>query len=80
VLQESKSDGQQLLVCAFQTDAGVQTINVRPTGLAAATTYEVRSVDTGLLGTATGSDLMAYGIDVAQSPNSAAHILLLKAK
>ena len=34
----------------------------------------------GLLGTATGSDLMAYGIDVAQSPNSAAHILLLKAK
>ena len=80
VLQESKSDGQQLLVCAFQTDGGVQTINVRPTGLAAATTYEVRSVDTGLLGTATGSDLMAYGIDVAQSPNSAAHILVLKAK
>ena len=53
---------------------------MRPTGLAAAMTYEVRSVDTGLLGTATGSDLMAYGIDVAQSPNSAAHILLLKAK
>jgi hypothetical protein len=80
VLQESKSDGQQLLVCAFQTDQGVQTINVKPTGLAAATTYEVRSVDTGLLGTATGSELMARGVDLVQSSNSAAHILLLKAK
>jgi alpha-galactosidase len=80
VLQESGADGQQLFVCAFQSDTGVQTINVKPTGLAAARLYEVRSVDTGLLGTASGSDLMANGIDVAQSPNTAAHILLLKVK
>src|SRR6266851_1392240 len=79
VLQEAGSDGQQVLVCAFQT-GGVQKINVKPTGLASETTYEVRSVDTGLLGTATGSDLMARGIDLVQSPNTAAHILFLKAK
>jgi hypothetical protein len=80
VLQESNADGQQSLVCAFQRDDGVRTINVKPIGLAASTTYEGRSVDAGLLGTGTGSDLMPHGIDLVQSPNTAAHIVMLKAK
>jgi alpha-galactosidase len=80
VLQESVSDGRQALVCAFQTDDGVRAINVKPAGLAAAATYEVRSADTGVLGTATGADLMEHGIDLVQSPNTAAHILFLKAR
>jgi hypothetical protein len=37
-------------------------------------------VDGGLLGTAEGSVLMANGIDLFQSPNTAAHILLVTAK
>ena len=37
-------------------------------------------VDTGVLGTATGSALMTGGIDLLQSPNSAAHILIISVK
>jgi hypothetical protein len=40
----------------------------------------VQSVDTGVLGTATGAALMSDGIDVQQSPNSAAHILIITAR
>jgi hypothetical protein len=40
----------------------------------------VQSVDTGILGTATGSALMTAGIDIIQSPNSAAHILIIVAR
>jgi alpha-galactosidase len=80
VLQESSAGGQQILLHAFQTDDGTDRFNIKPTGLAATTTYEVVSVDTGVLGTATGADLMSNGIDVLQSPNSAAHILIVTVK
>jgi hypothetical protein len=42
--------------------------------------YDIRSVDSGLLGTAKGSDLTAQGIDILESPKSRAHILTLTAK
>jgi alpha-galactosidase len=77
VLQESSADGQTILLHAFQTDDGTNTVNIKPTGLASGVTYQVVSVDTGVLGTATGADLMANGIDVLQSPNTAAHILIV---
>ena len=69
-----------MLLSAFQTDQGVHQINIKPTGLDESTVYQVRSVDTGVLGTATGASLMANGIDVLQSPNTAAHILILRAQ
>ncbi|HZT76569.1 MAG TPA: glycoside hydrolase family 36 protein [Vicinamibacterales bacterium] len=78
VLQESASDNAQSLVCAYQSDSGTDTMTVTPTGLIAGATYQVESVDTGPLGTATGADLMTGGIRLVQSPNSAAHILLLR--
>src|SRR5262249_38906675 len=78
VLQESASDNAQALVCAYQTDEGTNTITVMPTGLIAGASYEVQSVDTGSLGTATGAALMTGGIRLVQSPNTAAHILLLR--
>jgi len=77
VLQESTAEHDSVVLSAVQSDTGVQTINVKPTDLAPATTYQVQSVDTGLLGTATGAALMTQGIDVVQSPVSAAHILIL---
>ena len=80
VLQESASGNQQLLVSAFQTDTGVQKVNVKPKGLDESTMYLVRSVDTGTLGTASGADLMANGVDLLQSPNTAAHILIITAR
>ena len=49
-----------------------------PVGLRPDATYDVESVDTGVLGTATGAELMADGITVVQSPDTAAHILILR--
>jgi alpha-galactosidase len=80
VLQESTAAHDQVVVSAVQSDDGVQTINVKPTGLQSETTYQVQSVDTGMLGTATGAALMTSGIDIIQSPNTAAHILIITAK
>lgn len=80
VIQETTADSRQLLLVAFQWDDGVRTINVKPAGLIADAMYEVRSADIGPLGTASGSELMASGIDLLQSPNSAAHVLFLKAR
>jgi alpha-galactosidase len=79
VLQESTAGRDSVVLSAVQSDTGVQTINVKPTDLDAATTYQVESVDTGFLGTATGEALMTQGIDVVQSPASAAHMLIITA-
>jgi alpha-galactosidase len=79
VLQQATADAQQLVVCAVQSDDGVPTFTVRPKDLDPATLYQVRSVDAGVLGTATGADLMANGIDLLRSPASAAHILIVTA-
>jgi hypothetical protein len=80
VLQEATSSSDQLVVSAFQSDSGVSTFNVKPTGLQPGTMYQVQSVDTGVLGTATGAALMSGGIDLLQSPNTAAHILIITAR
>jgi alpha-galactosidase len=80
VLQQTAADGQEVLLYAVQSDDGVQKTNVKPTGLDADATYDVRSVDTGSLGSATGADLMTNGIDILQSPNTAAHILVITVK
>jgi hypothetical protein len=80
VMQETAAGGKQVVIFAFQSDAAASKINVKPSGLGAQTTYDIRSVDSGLLGTATGSDLTAQGIDILESPKSRAHILTLTAK
>lgn len=80
VLQETSADGARFLVHAFQTDETVETFTVKPTGLDPETLYEVRSVDAGVLGTATGADLMAKGLELVASGNSAAHLLIVTAQ
>jgi alpha-galactosidase len=80
VLQESASDDDQFVIGAFQSDEGVPTFTVKPSGLQPDITYTVQSVDTGALGAATGRELMDRGIDVVQSPTSAAHILIITAR
>ena len=80
VLQESTAEHDQLVLSAVQSDTGVASINIKPTDLQSDTTYEVQSVDSGMLGTATGAALMSGGIDVQESPNSAAHILIIRAR
>lgn len=76
-LQLGASDGTSIVIFAFQSDEGTPTFRVTPVGLAAHTTYEVRSVDTGSLGTATGVELMTDGVDLLRQPASAAHILVI---
>jgi alpha-galactosidase len=79
VLQDTAPGGLAIVVYAYQQDEGTRTINVKPTGLQPQTTYDVTSVDVGTLGMATGADIMAYGIDVVASPNTAGHILTITA-
>jgi hypothetical protein len=80
VLQQTAAGARQLLVSAVQFDDGVQRWSVKPAGLDPSTVYDVTSVDVGVIGTATGADLMADGIEVRQSSHSAAHILIVTAK
>src|SRR5206468_7872949 len=80
VLQAAAPDGDAVVVYAYQTDEGADAFTIRPLDLQPDATYSVRSIDVGLLGTETGAELMATGVDVVQSPNTAAHILILVAQ
>jgi alpha-galactosidase len=80
VLQESTVTNGQLVVSAVQSDVGVTSFTIKLTGLQPSVTYDVVSLDAGDLGSATGADLMMNGINVVQSPTSAAHILVLTAQ
>ena len=77
VLQEISADGTRIIISAFQSDQAVDRILVTPTGLDPDATYNIQSVDAGDLGDASGTDLMTDGIDVRQSPNTAAHVLMI---
>ena len=63
---------------AFQRDDAVEAVIVKPIGLRPLATYQVMSVDRGILGEATGADLMTDGMSLVEAPYSAAHILILK--
>jgi alpha-galactosidase len=80
VLQESTEAHDQIVLTVVQSDGGTSSVNVKPTSLDETTMYQVQSVDTGVLGTATGASLMTGGIDVRQSSTSAAHILIISAR
>jgi len=80
VLQAAAPDGDAVVVYAYQSDESADTFNIRPADLQPDAIYSVRSIDVGLLGTETGGELMATGVEVVQSPNTAAHILVLIAQ
>jgi alpha-galactosidase len=77
VLQETSGDGSVLLYAFDNGGPGSDSMNVVPKNLQADVTYLVQSVDAGALGEATGTDLMANGIALLQSPTSASHLLML---
>jgi alpha-galactosidase len=77
VFQETAASLQPILILAVQTDPGVQRFTVKPKGLSPDTMYEVRSADVGVIGTETGDELAASGIEVSGSTSSAAHLLIL---
>jgi len=79
IFQATASDNQSIVISAFQNDSAVRKVLFRPVGLRPRTVYEIRSVDAGSLGTATGAELMTDGIMILESPHSAAHVLVLTA-
>jgi hypothetical protein len=80
VFQETSADGNSILIWAFQSDAGVSSITVKPARLGRQTRYDVQSADVGPLGTAMGADLGEIGIEVTSAPSTAAHLLILTAQ
>jgi hypothetical protein len=76
MLQETAAGGDRVIIAVVQLDAGTESVTVRPRGLRPDVQYEVYSVDGELLGSATGAELMADGIDVAETPVTAAHMFV----
>lgn len=77
-LQLSAVGDRDAIVSVLQQDGGVDEFNVKPVGLRPLWTYQVVSVDSGVIGEETGAELMASGISVVESAYSAAHILILR--
>jgi alpha-galactosidase len=76
-VQETTTDSAEAIVFAFQNDGAVPRTVVRPRGLEPETVYALSSVEGESLGTGTGAALMADGIAITESFESAARILLL---
>jgi alpha-galactosidase len=76
--QLSGTGDRDSVVSVFQSDSGVEAITVKPVGLRPLSTYDVVSVDNGIIGEETGAELMASGVSVVESPYSAAHILIFR--
>jgi alpha-galactosidase len=70
------SQGDAVLF-VYANDPGVESVTVRPRALRRSATYTIVSADRGTIGSATGAELMADGVEVVKSPVSSAHILLL---
>jgi alpha-galactosidase len=79
VFQNAPTGDGPIVVWAVQADAAVGETIVRPVGLRAKSQYEVRSIDAGLLGIASGAELMTHGVAVVASPLTAAHVLVFTA-
>jgi alpha-galactosidase len=75
-VQEIDAAGHTLIF-AVQNDPAVEHIILKPRRLSPNAMYDVRSVDVGPIGSASGADLMANGIDVVTAPKSAAHVLVI---
>jgi alpha-galactosidase len=78
VMQTASAGGRTIVLSAIQWSEAEGKVTVKPKGLDRRATYSVRSVDAGELGTATGAELMTDGVTVVQSPNSAAHIIIIQ--
>jgi alpha-galactosidase len=80
VLQEVADDALSALIFGFKADGLDGRLVVRPRGLISDVTYDVRSLDTGPLGSARGDTIMQDGIELIHAGGSRAHVLILKAR
>jgi alpha-galactosidase len=70
----------QALVYAFQNDPETLASVVLLKGLDPDAAYELRSLEHGTIGVASGAALMTTGIEIVASPDSASHLLQLTAR
>jgi alpha-galactosidase len=77
VVQHVGHEGDAV-VFAFDNRADDGRVRFSPVGLVAEAAYEVYSVDAGVIGIASGESLMADGIEILASPNTGAHVLVLR--
>jgi alpha-galactosidase len=78
VLQHrSATTGNTLLFAFAGPDAPEQTV-VHPRQLTRAATYEVTSIDLGVIGRASGAVLMDEGLTLRRTDDRTAHIIILK--
>jgi alpha-galactosidase len=68
----------EAVLFAFDAPDAPASIVLRPRSLRADVTYDVESADYGLLGSVSGADLMAQGIEVDASSLSHGHVILLR--
>jgi hypothetical protein len=80
VLQEVADDARSALVFGFKGNDQDGRLVVRPRGLLADATYDVRSLDAGALGASRGDALMTDGIELIHGGGSRAHVLVLTAR
>lgn len=71
------TSGFQVVIAAIRGKDAPDSFRVHPIGLDPIAGYEVISVDAGVVGHATGEELMTGGIDLYASPISAAHLLVI---
>ena len=77
-LQQLASTSGDVVMLAFQNDAAVPRVTLRPERLESDAIYLVTRADGTLVGSATGADLMADGIELDGTVESSAHVLLLQ--
>jgi alpha-galactosidase len=75
----SPRTGDAVLMAFDSADAPPSTL-VRPKALRAEVMYQVESADYGDLGTVSGADLMAQGVQIDASDVSHSHVLILHAQ
>jgi alpha-galactosidase len=69
---------RESVVLAFKTVEGPESAVIKVRGLLADAWYDVESADHGLLGTATGADLMDQGIQIDGSGSSRSYVLIFR--
>jgi alpha-galactosidase len=81
VVQEVSGDQRNALIFAFKSTADDGQIVVTPQNLTSGATYDVTSLDNGVMGSATGADLMRDGVQLVHTEDgSRAHIIVFTAE
>lgn len=78
VLEELDADTGNAVLFAFQQPGDDHRVLIHPRGLRTDSTYDVRSLDTGALGSIGGEALMRDGVELVPGDGSRAHVLVFR--